>query len=271
LTASRTPFREGELDPSYSGEPEVKRDERGKRGGVVPGRGGLGQRLPAWGWLALIAVGIVVLSVASAVFFGSLGTKTYGARADILYVAADDTSDDARNRILATQQELLRSRVVLEDVSRSAAIPLPELQDAVSVDVGRDDLLHLTVADKDPRRAQALAAIVASRYVQLTTRLSPEETAGRQLIQSKIDRLTEGDRPRTRAGRDRVARLRDRLVDLEVQNLGRPKAELLSRAYVLDGPLSPKPLRAGALGLLIGLLIATAVVVAMLRRDATAP
>jgi uncharacterized protein involved in exopolysaccharide biosynthesis len=269
LTAPHTRFREGERAPSRGGEAGEQRQE-----GALGRRGPASRRprdrgLPDWTPIALVALGIVVISVASAVFFGSLGTKTYGARADMLYVAPDNTSDDARERILATQQELIRSRVVLEDVSRSAGISLPALRDAVSVDVGRDDLLHLTVADKDPQRARELAQTIATRYLRLTSRLSPATTAGRRLIQEKIDRLTAGGRPRTAAARGRVARLRDRLVDLEVQNLARGKADLLSPAYVLDDPLSPKPLRSGALGLLIGLLIATVVVVATLRRTAT--
>jgi uncharacterized protein involved in exopolysaccharide biosynthesis len=262
-------LREPELDPvdDRDREPDVEESwERGRKRpfGRLSSRG-----IPEWSAVALAALGIVLISVASSLLFSALGETVYGARVDILYVAPDDSSDDSRERILATQQELLRSRVVLADVSASAGMPLSELQAALSVDVGRDDLLHVTVGDEDPDRARTLAQAIAARYLGLTSQLSPQISTGKALIQAKIDRLTAGDRPRTQSGRDRVARLRDRVLDLEVQSASRAKAELLSPAYVLDKPLSPNTVRAAALGLMIGLLLATAVAVAMLRRRFT--
>jgi len=263
LTAPDTRLSDHELDPAREDEQDAWRV-----GAPEPVRGYGPRRLPEWTSLALLAVGIVLIAVASTVFFASRADSVYGARVDILYAASDDTTDDSRERILATQQELLQSRVVLAAVAEETARPLAELRDALTVEVGRDDLLRVTVGDEDANRARALAQSVAARYLELTSRLSPETDRGRRLIQDEIDRLTAGDAPLSTVTSDRVSRLQDRLLDLEVESATRPKAELLSRAYVLDDPLSPNLVRSAALGLLIGLLLATIVTVALLRRNA---
>lgn len=252
----------GDDEPKAWREPAWDSEEEGS------GRRSPRRRLPDWTRVALVAVGLVVLSVASALFFGSLAPTVYGARVEILYTSPEGSPDDARERTLATERELIRSRAVLADVSNDVGMPLRELQDAVAVDVGRDDLIRLTVGDEDPRRALTLAQSVASRYLERQSRLSSESDPRRQLIQQEIDRLTADDAEQTDARRDRVARLQDRLLDLQVESVSRPQAELLSPAYLLDNPLSPNRLRLIALGLVIGLLLATGVAVAMLRQRA---
>ncbi len=269
VSSPRPRLRDQETDWLFDDDPDARREADVGEPGAPESWKPEARRFPAWLVIGLLALGIVLLAAGSSVFFGSRGDKVYGARVDILYAASDNTSDDSRERILATQQELLRSRVVLENVAGSTNIPLDELQSGLAIEVGRDDLLHLTFGDESPERARLVAQTVAQTYIELAGRLSSESDSGQRLIQKEIDRLEAGAKPLSSTTSSRIARLQDRLLDLAVQRVTQPEAELLSPAYVLDKPLSPDPIRSLALGLVIGLLLATAVVVALLRRRAT--
>jgi capsular polysaccharide biosynthesis protein len=220
--------------------------------------------------LAIACTAIVVVAVLSAVAFASLGHKVYGARVDMLYAVAPDTSDDARQRILSTQRELVLSRAVLGPVAQQARMPLEDLQAATQVEVGLDDLLHITVGNRDPQRALALVAGVSSRYQALSADLSPEELRGRQLLEEQVRRLSAQAAGASGADavelRDRIGRLQDRILDLQVSSLSRARPERLTAAYLLDEPLSPKLLPAIALGLLVGLVVAAATGLLLARR-----
>jgi capsular polysaccharide biosynthesis protein len=212
---------------------------------------------------------IVLCAVASAVFFGTRGDKVYGGRADIVYLPGENVSDDSRERILATHSELIHSRAVLQPVADRARVPLQELEDSISVEIGRNDLLRVTAGDEDPVRARGLAEAVAQQYVRVVGALSPDVERTRRLIERRIADLSARVPNATEADaallRDRIGRLQDQLVDLEVQALARPQARMLSRAYMLSDPLWPKPLRAAAIGLLVGLALATTVVLVFSR------
>ena len=145
-----------------------------------------------------------------------------------------------------------------------------ELRDAVRVDTGVDDLLHITVGDPDRRRAVGLAQSVATRYVGVAR--SVENGAGQRstALQRQIDEVTAQLRdPRTEeapALRARLRRLEDAQVQLDVNAAGDANIRPLGPAFALDAPLSPKPLRAVALGLLWGLAVATGVALVLTRR-----
>lgn len=222
--------------------------------------------LPVWLPVVLVAGAIVGLAVLSALYVSSRSPTVYGARVDILFAATSNTSSDVRDRILATQQELLRGRAVLLPVSRSSDLPLSQLQDQLTVEIGRDDLLQVTVADRSPNRARAIAQAVTERYLELGRALPAADERGRRLVVAQIRRLTRGGRRVGPVGRERVARLQDRLLELDLARSEEPKPQILTPAYVLDTPLSPQPLRALAVGLLVGLLLATATTVLMVRR-----
>ncbi|HEY3265348.1 MAG TPA: polysaccharide biosynthesis tyrosine autokinase [Armatimonadota bacterium] len=78
-------------------------------------------------------------------------------------------SDDraSADREIETQLEVLRSRSVLEEAARRAAIPLPDTgKSPISVDGGKDaDIVSITATTTDPRQAAALANSVADVYV----------------------------------------------------------------------------------------------------------
>jgi len=231
--------------------------------------------VPPEAGIAAACLAILFIAVVSALLVSALRDKVYGARVDILYVVARDTPDDARERILATQQALIRSRAVLEPVARRDGVALDELQRAVSVAVGLNDLLRLTVADEDPGRARSLARDVTTQYLRVSSRISPEAARGRELLRRQIDRLTVRARSAPEEERqslnERIGRLEDRIVDLEVEDLAVPRAKVLSPPYVLEDPVSPDPTRAAVGGLLVGLVLCTGVAVLMFRRRQAMP
>lgn len=174
-----------------------------------------------WLRIAGACTAVVVIAVVCALVIGARGPDVYGGRADILYVAPDAPLD-VRQRSLATQVELARSRAVLESAAEQAGVPLDRLEDELSVDTSdQDDLLHITVSDEDRAVARRHAQAVAASYLQLAERVQG--------------------------------------------GAGEASVRLLSPAYALDSPLSPKPLRAAAVGLLIGLGLATGLAVLLVR------
>lgn len=188
---------------------------------------------PGWAAIAGTCACVVVVAVASALFVGTRGATQYGGRADILYDAPASASLDARERGMATQRGLVTSRAVLAPVSATEHVSRRRLENRVSVDIGaRDDLMHITVADTDRNAAVRLAAAVAASYLTVADRL----------------------RPGTDAGPNGAAAASE------------PTPRLLSPAYALDSPLSPKPVRLVAAGLLVGLALAAATALAMARR-----
>jgi uncharacterized protein involved in exopolysaccharide biosynthesis len=231
--------------------------------------------VPPVAGIVAACLAILLVAVVSAVVVSGLRDKVYGARVDILYLVARETPDDARERILSTQEALIHSRAVLGPVARRNGVALDELEGAVSVDAGLNDLLRLTVADKDRDRALMLARDVTSQYLRVSSALSPEATRGRDLLQREIGRLTV--RARSASGEERqilserIGRLQDRIVDLEVEDLAVPRAQVLSPAYALEDPLSPDPTRAAIGGLLVGLVVATGAAVLMFRRRQASP
>jgi hypothetical protein len=225
--------------------------------------------LSDWMRIAGACLAVVVIAVLAALAIGTRGDKVYGARADILY-AAPDAPLDVRERSLATQRELARSRAVLAAAAEQSRVPLQQLEDAVSVETGvRDDLLHITVGDKDRAVAQRLTQAVATTYLRLAGRVEGTGPEDPQALRREIDTLTAQARGAPRAElatlRERIGRLQERLSGAAESAGEGPRMRLLSPAYPLASPLSPRPVRAAAVGLLIGLMLATAVAVLLIR------
>lgn len=150
--------------------------ERGAAG--VRGNGDLGapaRTLTMWDalmrrpalWVTLCAAAIVLVTVASAYLIGGTGTTVYGARSDVLYETNRELSDAASDRARATQVTLVTSRAVLEPVAEQAGASVNKLTDRVSVDLGQDNVLTVTVGDEDPASAELLAGGVISQYVKV--------------------------------------------------------------------------------------------------------
>jgi hypothetical protein len=223
-----------------------------------------------WLLIGVICVAIVASALASALAVAAGRPKVYGARSDLLYESAPVTPLDVRDRTLATQRELIRSRAVLAPVAAQSGLTVEDLGAAVTVGVGsRSDLMHVTVGNRSRERALRLAQAVTTHYLGLSTRLSRSGDAESAHLQRQIAELTAGTRRAPPTERDiiaqRIGRLQDRVLELEAAG-GASKPVLIAPAYALDQPLSPKPVRAAAAGLLVGLALAAVAAAALVRQ-----
>jgi capsular polysaccharide biosynthesis protein len=181
--------------------------------------------------LSLAAVALAVVTVFTGTALGHsllLQPKLYGAQADVLITPRPDISDAAVDRAMLTQVMIVTSDPVLQPVADRAGVPVSRLRGNVSAEmVGRTNLLRLTVSDGNEARAVELVRLLTAEYLARST-AAPGAPA------------RPDDDPPTRS-------------------------TILSPAAPLDSPLQPRPLRAVAAGLLLGLLAAAIAVVALER------
>ena len=230
----------------------------------------------SWTVIGLVSLGLIALAVVAAVLIERRHETIHGARAQIVLVFPGNTADDSRERLVKTQSEVLSSRSVLGPAAEENGLTATELDAKLSVDTAlRSDVLTITTGDADPATAQRLTASVADRYLELSRDLVPESDEGEALVQRRIQEarreLTRVPEDERFAVRDRITRLQEWILELQVEALERPRARLLTRTYVLDKPLRPQPRRAAAAGLGIGLILAAGVAVVLRRLGGRRP
>lgn len=213
---------------------------------------------------------VVLLAVAAASLVERRHETIRGARAQIVLVFPGDTSDDSRERLVKTQAEVLSSRSVLAPAARVTGLTVPELDAKLTIDTRlRSDVLTITTSDPDAATAERLTAAIAERYLELSRRLVPESDEGEALVRERLQAvrrdLARADDDDKDALRDRIGDLEEWILELQVDALERPRARLLTPAFVLEEPLRPQPERAAAGGLGIGLVLAAALAL-LLRR-----
>jgi capsular polysaccharide biosynthesis protein len=218
--------------------------------------------------IAVVCVAVVVAATGSALLVAGRGPTVYGGRSDLLMVPAPGEPLDVRDRDIATTRELLLSRAVLVPVAARTGTTPEALRSKVSVQAGlRNDLIHLTVGDRRPARAVGLARAVTAQYLKLAGEVA-NGGAAQNRLDRQIARLTAqaADAPAARAAilRSRILRLQERRVELDGQSGAAPR--LLSAPYLMAKPLSPRPLRALAGGLVVGLALAAAAAALLIRR-----
>ena len=214
------------VPPQHRETPD-ERDAEESPGGADTGPAGRSRRRV---WLATALAGLVVAVFAgAAVGYSLLQPKVYGAQAEFILTARPELSDAAVDRAMVTQAMIVTSDPVLGPVAAQVGISLPDLRGEISADiVGRSDVLRLTVGDRDQARAVRLVQLITDEYLRTSTRA-----------------------PTTGTGTDDRAPL--------------IMPTMLSAASPLQSPLQPRPMRALAAGLILGLLVATAAVVLVLR------
>ncbi|HVM27385.1 MAG TPA: hypothetical protein VM433_06900 [Mycobacteriales bacterium] len=251
------------------------------------------------GATALLAVSMIVLSTLAAYFAASLQPTTYGAQVEVLYELSGGGQE--ADRELATQEVLLSSRVILAPVAEELGVPLREL--AGSQDVGQvadSQVLRTVIGNEDPQLAVRLAQAVAERYVQAAgTRPVPDGMQDPASLQARIadlnaeaaavraelgqlaaDRVRTGQpagAPLTPAERALQAQdeslagqIRAAQDELRLVQQSTARARILTPAYLLDEPLGPRPVRAGAAGAMVGIVLAGALVLLVARQRTVA-
>jgi uncharacterized protein involved in exopolysaccharide biosynthesis len=243
--------------------------------------------------VALAAAAIVICTLAALPIVLSQ-PRVYGAQTDLIFNPGTGLSDAAADRALVTQEVILHSNAVLEPVAAATGVPLPKLEKALTIEVvNQSNVLRITVADRDPDTARRSAQLIAEGYEQRAS--STTSTADQRSIaylEGQIKDLaaslaeTQG-RADTLAGRrgsgtpaspeerqlrivaattqQRLRSVQDQLVQLPLKQLQQPQSQILVPAHVLEDPLKPRPVQAAAAGALVGVFVATAIVLVLFR------
>ena len=239
---------------------------------------------------------LVAVSTAVAYVVAGSGNRSYGAQAEVLFeTSTPATASNGLPRDLATQKVVVRSRAVLTPVARATGVSVDELSRSLSVSVvGQSDVLRLTASRPSRAAALQMARAIASSYVgvvgrtfgaglqagrarleheleQLSSTLSDVDTQAGRLEDARQEQLARGRfapastkqlrlQAESQILLQRIATLQDRVAALELQRVTQPAAQILTPAYELEKPLGPRPLRAAAAGVLIGLVLAVGLV-----------
>lgn len=144
----------------------------------------------------ILGVIAVVPVAALAAFLISLTLNpVYGAQTDIIFDPGSGLSDAAANRVLATQEVVLRSDAVLGPVSSVAQIPTRSIDKSLNIEVvGQSNVIRFTVAHQDPDTARLLAETITDEYEEQISAALPESVRWSVLTPPHL--LNEPLRPR---------------------------------------------------------------------------
>jgi uncharacterized protein involved in exopolysaccharide biosynthesis len=217
--------------------------------------------------MVILAAAIVTAFALSAVGYSLLQPKVYGAQADVLLTPRAELSDAAVDRAMVTQTMLVQSDPVLSPVASQAGMPLNQLRAELSAEVvGRSNILRLTVGDRDRNRATALTQLIATRYLTVATGSAGAAAPGTGTdggpLAPPAPAAGSPGAGGTAANPGTTGGPAGAVTGNDVAPI---TPTLLSPAAPLDQPLQPKPLRALAVGVILGLIVAAAAVTVLLR------
>jgi polysaccharide biosynthesis transport protein len=222
-----------------------------------------------------LIAGVVVVVVAAALAVSLTETPTYESTAEVVVEPvrrAQDLTFDEMTRaadLVATEREIMTSRPVAARAAELLGTSDPNLAiDGVRADaVGDTRVVNIVAADTDPALAAARANAVAEGYLDYRRSQAMEEiVAARADLDARADEL-----------RSEIAAL-DADEDADAVELAALNAQLsavvaqaaevgnatgsvagggavLSPAEVPSEPVSPQPIRTGALALVLGLML----------------
>ncbi|PZS13364.1 MAG: hypothetical protein DLM60_20875 [Pseudonocardiales bacterium] len=236
--------------------------------------------------LVVLALTVILLGAAVGLTGGLVWPKTYGARAEILYLISQDQGGDTlrQDRQLSTQLVLLKSRAVLGPIAQKQGQQFEDLDNDVSVQV----LDNSEVIQVEAHRFTELSAMqtlqaIIDRYLTLagqpsgvarnldtqlaTTRQNTAQLQTReQQLRTAVlaGTATQASLNDTRAqlttSLDRDKAIQARIDEIRLAGQVGPHAQLLTPPYSLPDPVFPRPLITAGTGALAGLIMAGAVV-----------
>ncbi len=242
--------------------------------------------------LVVLAVTIVLLGTGAGLLGTLVWSPTYAARAEILYPLDQDEPSALGERKLTTQLVLLQGRSVLGPVAGQQARAVEDLERDVAVTVLEASEV-IQVEARGASRAAAMATVQAilDRYFalagtaltgdvrdyldgQLAAVQSDIADARGRLVQLQAEQAAGiGDGTAVAGADDELQTLLSREQDIRAQLDELSVAEghgtaprLLTPAYHVPDPVSPRPLPAAGTGALIGLVVAAAAVALAARR-----
>lgn len=252
--------------------------------------------------LGVYALVLVLLGAVAGWAVASSGDTVHAARAEVLYELTGDQSSGflREDRQLTTQVVTLRSRAVLAPVAAANDLTVEELSEKLHVRVVQgSEVLRIDVEDRSADRARTLAAGVTETYLaqyrpegpREARRFLRKEIAGVderraeltfRMIQLEQQRLSREDPPSEPGAEETAIRaeigglleqrtqLLAQLEDVAVDDFRAPRVEQITDAFVLDDPVSPRPVQGAAAGAVAGALVAAAVIAVLVRRRSPA-
>ncbi|MQA14210.1 MAG: hypothetical protein GEV09_08570 [Pseudonocardiaceae bacterium] len=245
--------------------------------------------------LAGLAVTIVLLGTGAGLLGALVWPSTYAARAELLYPIAQDepTGFLREDRNLTTQLVLLEGRAVLGPVAAAQGRQVEDdLEDDVTVKVVEtSEVIEVEARGGSRDAAMGTLQAIVDRYFALKSSAQPsgvreyletELTAARSDVADARGRLLQlqaeeaagvGDTAAVAGADDElqalIAREQDiqsQLDELNIASASGPNAQLLTPAYPVEDPVSPRPLFAAGTGALVGLVVAAGAVALVARR-----
>jgi succinoglycan biosynthesis transport protein ExoP len=237
---------------------------------VTPGVPTLSERLRTLGgiarrrWLLLLAVPLAAALVAG--FVAGQQTKRYESTAKLLLGDSDlvpspspDTSSGGPGdpeRATNTKVGLIKLEAVAARVRDRLHVRLTpeELAKKVTTTVeGTSSIVDVTATDSTPARAAVVANAFAGEYVRFRMQLAQNSLLqAERAIRERLGALTPAQRT-SPAGSALASRLRSLSLDAASQTGG---VEVVVRAIPPRSAAGPKPVKAAAIGLVGGLLLA---------------
>jgi capsular exopolysaccharide synthesis family protein len=207
----------------------------------------------------------LVVTTAVAVGFSLLQEKQYSASAALLFrdpgfaqdlfgsSATPPNTDPTRDA--ATNEKLVGLDVV---AARTAAVlkgglDSEDVSDKIEVaPAGLSDVVTVTATDHSPAQARRIANTFARQFIQVRAQADKSKLLQAQrLAESEFERLSEAEQEGVRG--ESLSRAAEKLGVLASLQTG--NAELVQPAELPTSPSSPKPLRNGLIGALLGLLL----------------
>ena len=171
------------------------------------------------------------------------------------------------NREAATNVQLVSLEVVAARTAQAFRGDLTpdDVKSRVAVSpAGQSDVVTVTATDHDPDVAAKLANTFATEFISFRRDADRSKISSAQkLVQAQLAKMPAAERngPQGTALRQRSEQLQI-LAALQTGN-----AELVQTANPPSSPSSPKPVRNGAIGLLLGLLLGPALAMLLERLD----
>lgn len=225
--------------------------------------------------LGLIAL-CALVTASAAVGVSLLEQRIYSASAGLLFRdagldqtlfgAAPATPSGDRSRDAATNVKLISLEVVAARTAQAlgGGLTARDIQDHVTVAAeGQSDLVSVTATASDPKLAARLAETFCEEFIVFRREADRAKIRdAEQLLQQQINALPgQQTSKRRRALASRAEQLQI-LASLQTGNV-----ELVQPAVVPDTASSPRPVRAGIVGLGLGLLLGLATALLLNRTD----
>jgi uncharacterized protein involved in exopolysaccharide biosynthesis len=231
------------------------------------------------------AILIIVIGAEAGYLVSNLADEVYGARSEILHELDESrgTGFLREDRRLTTQLERIKSREVLAPVATASDMKVDELAAKVNPKVIEgSEVIRIEVTDNSREEAEKLTGQVTDEYLKVARDTNVDTTIAQfteqmEAINGEIVTKTEqlstaGGATLTRlqselaALDDRKNSVQDQLDELAVQKANLPVITQLTKPYLLDEPVSPKPMKAAIAGGLAGFALVAAAATFLIRR-----